>query len=100
MGYLPQAMVNYLALLGWGDGSENEFFTLDQLGESYVLAGGWSFPNIWQLQLVLIYGRIYMSCCALLNNHIYLLKVLRFYWLDMSGELTFSYAVYSSEIYN
>lgn len=33
MGYLPQAMVNYLALLGWGDGTENEFFTLDQLGK-------------------------------------------------------------------
>uniref|UniRef100_A0A6V7QWI7 Glutamate--tRNA ligase, chloroplastic/mitochondrial n=1 Tax=Ananas comosus var. bracteatus TaxID=296719 RepID=A0A6V7QWI7_ANACO len=31
MGYLPQAMVNYLALLGWGDGTENEFFTIDQL---------------------------------------------------------------------
>lgn len=33
MGYLPQAMVNYLALLGWGDGTENEFFTLEQLGK-------------------------------------------------------------------
>lgn len=32
MGYLPQAMINYLSLLGWGDGTENEFFTLEQLG--------------------------------------------------------------------
>lgn len=32
IGYLPQAMVNYLALLGWGDGTENEFFTLEELG--------------------------------------------------------------------
>lgn len=32
MGYLPQAMVNYLALLGWGDGTEDEFFTIDDLG--------------------------------------------------------------------
>lgn len=32
MGYLPQAMVNYLALLGWGDGTENEIFSLQQLG--------------------------------------------------------------------
>lgn len=32
MGFLPQALVNYLALLGWGDGTENEFFTLDELG--------------------------------------------------------------------
>lgn len=36
MGYLPQAMVNYLALLGWGDGTENEFFTLEQLGLSFA----------------------------------------------------------------
>lgn len=38
MGYLPQAMVNYLALLGWGDGTENEFFTLEQLGLSFYLS--------------------------------------------------------------
>ncbi|OIW01070.1 hypothetical protein TanjilG_14253 [Lupinus angustifolius] len=37
MGYLPQAMVNYLALLGWGDGTENEFFTLDQLVEKFTI---------------------------------------------------------------
>lgn len=29
--------MNYLALLGWGDGTENEFFTLEQLGGSYFL---------------------------------------------------------------
>ncbi|VVA31296.1 PREDICTED: glutamate--tRNA ligase [Prunus dulcis] len=37
MGYLPQAMVNYLALLGWGDGTENEFFTLDLLVEKFSI---------------------------------------------------------------
>ncbi|KAK7386213.1 hypothetical protein VNO78_26269 [Psophocarpus tetragonolobus] len=37
MGYLPDAMVNYLALLGWGDGTENEFFTLDQLVEKFTI---------------------------------------------------------------
>lgn len=37
MGYLPQGMVNYLALLGWGDGTENEFFTLEELGRSFLL---------------------------------------------------------------
>jgi len=30
-GYLPQAMLNYLTLLGWNDGSEQEVFTLQQL---------------------------------------------------------------------
>lgn len=28
---------DYLALLGWGDGTENEFFSLDELGESSFL---------------------------------------------------------------
>ncbi|CAH9078588.1 unnamed protein product [Cuscuta europaea] len=37
MGYLPQAMVNYLALLGWGDGTENEFYTLEQLVEKFTI---------------------------------------------------------------
>ncbi|KAK8969769.1 hypothetical protein KSP40_PGU001872 [Platanthera guangdongensis] len=33
MDYLPKSMVNYLALLGWSDGTGNEFFTMDQLSE-------------------------------------------------------------------
>lgn len=37
MGFLPQAMVNYLALLGWGDGTENEFFTLKHLVEKFSI---------------------------------------------------------------
>ncbi|KAJ0976146.1 hypothetical protein J5N97_018111 [Dioscorea zingiberensis] len=37
MGYLPQEMVNYLALLGWDDGTENEFFTIDQLAEKFSI---------------------------------------------------------------
>ncbi len=30
-GYLPEAMVNYLALLGWNPGTEREIFTLEEL---------------------------------------------------------------------
>ncbi len=30
-GFLPEAFVNLLALLGWNDGTENEIFTLDEL---------------------------------------------------------------------
>jgi glutamyl-tRNA synthetase len=31
MGYLPEAMVNFLAFLGWSPGTGEEFFSLDQL---------------------------------------------------------------------
>ncbi|CAM6111056.1 unnamed protein product [Calypogeia fissa] len=37
MGYLPQAMVNYLALLGWNDGSEEEIFTIEQIIEKFSI---------------------------------------------------------------
>ena len=30
-GYLPEAVVNFLALLGWNPGTEQEFFTLSEL---------------------------------------------------------------------
>lgn len=30
-GYLPQAIINYMALLGWNPGTEQEIFTLDEL---------------------------------------------------------------------
>ena len=30
-GYLPEAMVNYLALIGWSPGTEDEIFTMDDL---------------------------------------------------------------------
>ncbi|MGH7883618.1 MAG: glutamate--tRNA ligase, partial [Candidatus Dormibacteraceae bacterium] len=36
-GYLPQALLNYLALLGWNPGSEQEFFTLEELIQTFSL---------------------------------------------------------------
>jgi glutamyl-tRNA synthetase len=30
-GYLPEAMINYLALVGWSPGTEEEVFTMDEL---------------------------------------------------------------------
>jgi glutamyl-tRNA synthetase len=35
MGYLPEAIVNYIALLGWSPGNDQEFFTLDELEKSF-----------------------------------------------------------------
>lgn len=35
MGFLPEAFVNFLALLGWNDGSGQEIFTLEELIEKF-----------------------------------------------------------------
>ena len=37
MGYLPEAMVNFLAFLGWSPGTGEEFFTLERLVEAFDL---------------------------------------------------------------
>ena len=38
-GYLPQALVNYLALLGWNPGGEEELFSLKELEALFSLEG-------------------------------------------------------------
>jgi glutamyl-tRNA synthetase len=37
LGFLPEAFVNLLAMLGWNDGSDNEIFSLDELVEKFSL---------------------------------------------------------------
>lgn len=36
-GYFPEAVVNFLALLGWNDGTDKELFSLDELVEAFDL---------------------------------------------------------------
>lgn len=36
-GFLPQAFINLLAVLGWNDGTEQEIFTLDEMIEKFSL---------------------------------------------------------------
>ncbi len=36
-GYLPEAMVNFLAFLGWSPGTEEEIFSLDQLASRFEI---------------------------------------------------------------
>ncbi len=37
MGYLPQALVNFIALLGWNPGTNQEVFNLEELVETFNL---------------------------------------------------------------
>jgi glutamyl-tRNA synthetase len=36
-GYLPEAIINFLALLGWNPGTEQELFTMNELIEAFSL---------------------------------------------------------------
>lgn len=37
LGYLPEAVISYIALLGWNPGTEKEMLSLDELVESFSL---------------------------------------------------------------
>jgi glutamyl-tRNA synthetase len=39
LGYLPEAMVNFLALLGWSPGDDRELFSRDELTAAFTLDG-------------------------------------------------------------
>ena len=48
-GYLKEAIINYVALLGWNPGDEREFFTLDELKEAFDVTGMSKSPAIFDV---------------------------------------------------
>ena len=49
-GYLPEALLNYLALVGWNPGDEREFFTLPELVEAFDIHRLNKSPGIFDVQ--------------------------------------------------
>jgi len=48
-GYLPEAIINYIALLGWSPGTEQEFFTLEELVENFNIKGLNKSPAVFDV---------------------------------------------------
>ena len=46
-GYLPQAIINYVALLGWCPSDNQEMFTLDELTRAFSIDGISKSPSIF-----------------------------------------------------
>ena len=49
MGYLKDAIINFIALLGWSPGTDREFFTLDELIEAFDEKGLNKSPAIFNM---------------------------------------------------
>lgn len=49
MGYLPEALVNFLAFLGWNPGTEQEIFSLNELIERFDLNKVQRSGAIWSI---------------------------------------------------
>lgn len=48
-GYLKDAIINYIALLGWSPGTEQEIFTLDELVAAFDVSGISKSPAIFDV---------------------------------------------------
>lgn len=48
-GYLPEAIVNYIALLGWAPDTNQEIFTLDELISAFNVKGLSKSPSIFDV---------------------------------------------------
>ena len=48
-GYLKEAVINYIALLGWAPKGENEIFSLEELVKEFDIHGLSKSPAIFDL---------------------------------------------------
>ncbi len=48
-GYLTEALINYLALVGWNPGDEREFFTMEELVDAFSVEGLSKSPAIFDI---------------------------------------------------
>ncbi len=63
-GFLPEAMVNYLALLGWSPGDGREFFSLSELVAEFDLANVNHSPAFFDVQKLLHFNGVYIRALA------------------------------------
>ncbi len=65
MGYLPEALVNYLALLGWGaEDGKTETFTLEELTQAFSLERVTPSPAIFDFDKLNWLNRHYLKLAA------------------------------------
>ena len=59
-GYLTDAVINYVALLGWSPGGEQEIFSLDELKEIFNLQGISKSPAIFDIEKLRYFNAEYI----------------------------------------
>ena len=63
-GYLPDAVLNYVALLGWSPGGEREIYTLQELREVFDVSGISKAPAIFDIEKLNYFNSEYIRALA------------------------------------
>jgi glutamyl-tRNA synthetase len=64
-GYLPEALVNYLALLGWNPGTDQEIFSIDELIQVFDLSKVQKAGAIFNVEKLNWFNKQYISKMSL-----------------------------------
>ena len=60
-GYLPQALINYLALLGWNPGTEQEIFNIEELIQAFDLSKVQKAGAVFNIEKLNWFNKQYIS---------------------------------------
>ena len=63
-GYLKEALINYLALVGWNPGNDREFFTLPELVEAFDVSRITKSPGIFDVMKLTWFNAEYIRRMA------------------------------------
>ncbi len=63
-GYLTQAVVNYVALLGWSPGGEREIYSLAELAEIFDVSGISKSPAIFDIEKLTYFNSAYIRAMS------------------------------------
>lgn len=63
-GYLPQVIINYIALLGWCPKDNQEIFTLKQLEQSFSIDGISKSPSVFDYEKLLWFNGEYIKAMS------------------------------------
>ena len=63
-GYLTDAVINYVALLGWSPGGEQEIFSLNEMKEIFEISGISKSPAIFDIEKLRYFNASYIRAMA------------------------------------
>jgi nondiscriminating glutamyl-tRNA synthetase len=63
-GYLPEALVNYLALIGWSPGSDDELLPIEELASRFALEDVGHSPGVFDPEKLAWVNRHYMKAAS------------------------------------
>jgi len=81
-GFLPEAFVNYLALLGWNPGTEQEIFSFERLIKEFTIARVHKSGAVFDMEKMLWINHQHLSR---LSDDEYVLRLTKFSDISLDG---------------